>query len=74
VKRQKQSENGHFIEMLTKNAIKQQKTLVRTFAEESNANGERRAANGANFSLALCAKLKFESLLHSPAPLCIMIV
>ncbi len=46
--------------MLTKNAIKQQKTLVRTFAEESNANGERRAANGANFSLALCAKLKFE--------------
>ncbi len=46
--------------MLTKNAIKQQKTLVRTFAEESNANGERRAANGANISLALCAKLIFE--------------
>jgi hypothetical protein len=62
VKRQKQSENGHFIEILTKNAIKQQKTLVRTFAEESKANGERRAANGANFSLALCAKLKFNSL------------
>jgi hypothetical protein len=44
-----------------KTTIKQQYTLFRPFAEESNANGERRTANGANFSLALCAKLKFNS-------------
>ena len=32
------------------------------FAKESKANGKRQTANGVNFSLAPCAKLKFTLL------------